>query len=436
MSWLDRTVSGSSYAYDDAGQLVAVTDGGGRKPASTTTGRSPRQGDAPRRSVCLLRLRRRPARIGHRSQGSDDALLLRRRRPNDPGHRCKRGVLVDNAYDDQGRVISQTDAARPCRRTSTGRRRHEADRRRRGSLEDTYNEQRPTRSRTDPLGEHDPLHIRQLEQPPLLHRRARQDDEDELRRAREHAHAHDAGRGNRKLDLRRGQPCHQPHGSARERQPNEYDANGNLVKETDSSRRGHRDIPTTTRARCTEPPTRSANDQARLRRQRRSCRDDLAERGEDDDALRRRGPHGRRDRPAGNEPGADPAAYTTSYQYDAAGNLTRHDRSNGTRRDTAYDQAGNVASETDAKGNVTRYEYDEAGHKTAEIAPDGGVTHYTYDILGKHLIAETDPLGNVTRYRYDAAGRQTASPRRAEKPPPTATTRPATRSRSPIRSAT
>jgi RHS repeat-associated protein len=112
--------------------------------------------------------------------------------------------------------------------------------------------------------------------------------------------------------------------------------------------------------------------------------------------------------PRGNEPGADPADYTTKYEYDADGRLTRTTDALGNSTSTEYDTIGQVVGETDTNGNVTQYRYDAAGNKTAEIAPDSATTLYEYDDSGKHVIKKTDPLGNVTRYGYDKVGRQTS----------------------------
>ena len=76
---------------------------------------------------------------------------------------------------------------------------------------------------------------------------------------------------------------------------------------------------------------------------------------------------------------------TVTYQYDAAGQLTR----------VTY------------PGNKTvRYAYDMAGRRVQMTNPDGGVTHYAYDLTSQ-IIRITDPQNLTTRYTYDAARRLT-----------------------------
>ncbi|WP_229402675.1 polymorphic toxin-type HINT domain-containing protein, partial [Micromonospora okii] len=108
--------------------------------------------------------------------------------------------------------------------------------------------------------------------------------------------------------------------------------------------------------------------------------------------------------PAGNvativvNPGA--SALTTSYTYDAMGNVTRTTRTGRPSNvpwtlsatpeqvDYAYDVSGNVIRQTVVAGTVTR------------------VTTSTYDQRGL-LTAATDPLGRTIRYQNDELGRQT-----------------------------
>ncbi|MDR1066061.1 MAG: hypothetical protein LBL35_01315 [Clostridiales bacterium] len=68
-----------------------------------------------------------------------------------------------------------------------------------------------------------------------------------------------------------------------------------------------------------------------------------------------------------------------------------------------FDNLGNVTSETDAGGFTTRYEYDWAGRLTKTTNPDGGVFTNEYDWLGAQT-ASTDAKGNKTLYQYDDWG--------------------------------
>ncbi|MGN0386256.1 MAG: fibronectin type III domain-containing protein, partial [Lachnospiraceae bacterium] len=71
--------------------------------------------------------------------------------------------------------------------------------------------------------------------------------------------------------------------------------------------------------------------------------------------------------------------------YDALGRRIKTENALGEITETTYDEAGNVLSVTDALGNRIRYTYDG----------NGNVTSFT------------DALGNRTAYAYDALGRQT-----------------------------
>ncbi|MFF0574621.1 polymorphic toxin-type HINT domain-containing protein [Streptosporangium saharense] len=167
--------------------------------------------------------------------------------------------------------------------------------------------------------------------------------------------------------------------------------------------------------------------------------------------------------PRGNEPGANPADFTTTYFYDADDNpiRVRHPYPGGgfTERDIKVDALdrttnktdelgeesafgrdnnGNVTATTDALGRTTRMgydrsgrqteikdpagkttrtEYDAAGNRIREANAEGGVTTWKYDDDGL-LVGVTEPRGNVegadparftTRYEYDQAGNQVKS---------------------------
>jgi RHS repeat-associated protein len=160
--------------------------------------------------------------------------------------------------------------------------------------------------------------------------------------------------------------------------------------------------------------------------------------------------------PKGNVTGADPAAYTTTYAYDAYGRpalirdplwtSTAPSKHQSTRH---YDADGNLDSVTDADGHTTTYTYDPAGELTSagradsttlrtDYWPDGTIRHqydaanqataYDYDTVGNlasitdplgrgtllkvdgvgNLVTSTDPAGRTTTYTYDAANELTA----------------------------
>ncbi|WP_271223043.1 RHS repeat-associated core domain-containing protein [Streptosporangium carneum] len=167
--------------------------------------------------------------------------------------------------------------------------------------------------------------------------------------------------------------------------------------------------------------------------------------------------------PRGNEPGANPADFTTTYFYDADdnpirvrhpypgggftdrdikvdaldrttnrtdelgkesafgrdnnGNVTSTVDTLGRRTTMGYDRSGRQTEIKDAAGKSTRTEYDAAGNRIKETNAEGGVTTWAYDDDGL-LASVTEPRGNVegadparftTRYEYDQAGNQVKS---------------------------
>ncbi|MEU6234449.1 DUF6531 domain-containing protein [Kitasatospora sp. NPDC047058] len=116
--------------------------------------------------------------------------------------------------------------------------------------------------------------------------------------------------------------------------------------------------------------------------------------------------------PRGNTAGADPAAYTTRYAYDAGGLLTSATDPLGNTTTYGYDAAGNLTSVKDPTGNVLAYGYDAAGNRTTVKEPAGTTTTSVYDPAG-NLTSVTDPLGNRATYGYDKNNRltSTVSPR-------------------------
>ncbi len=83
------------------------------------------------------------------------------------------------------------------------------------------------------------------------------------------------------------------------------------------------------------------------------------------------------------EYGDNNALFTTSYQYNAAGNLLR------------------IA---DSQGRLTTMTYDTLGRKTAMQDPDMGIWQYAYDANG-NLLSQTDAKGQITSFEYDALNR-------------------------------
>ncbi|WP_438306865.1 DUF6531 domain-containing protein (plasmid) [Streptomyces sp. HUAS TT11] len=130
--------------------------------------------------------------------------------------------------------------------------------------------------------------------------------------------------------------------------------------------------------------------------------------------------------PRGNATGADPAAYTTSYTYDAVGNRTKATGPTSASTTTTYDAINRPLVVTDPLGHTTGYTYDandnvtkvtDAAGKTLTSVYDknnqltsstnqlGKTTTYAYDADG-NLLSRTSPLGNKESWTYDGDGRQ------------------------------
>ncbi|WP_204018159.1 RHS repeat-associated core domain-containing protein, partial [Sphaerimonospora thailandensis] len=119
--------------------------------------------------------------------------------------------------------------------------------------------------------------------------------------------------------------------------------------------------------------------------------------------------------PRGNVDGADPAKFTTRYEYDQAGNQVKSIDPLGNATTATYDAVNRLTSVTDAKGRTTHYTYRQDDLPATVHTPDtpynpndptARSTVYTYSIDGL-LESVRDPLGRYTRMAYDDAGRLT-----------------------------
>ena len=120
-------------------------------------------------------------------------------------------------------------------------------------------------------------------------------------------------------------------------------------------------------------------------------------------------------------------AATTAYQYDAEGDLIATTDPLNHTTSSAFGYLGRVTSQTDANGGVTSYTYyadgrvetltDPAGNtttwtynglgETATQTNAQGTESYTYDLAGE-LTSQTDRDGRETTFGYDALGRETS----------------------------
>ena len=123
-----------------------------------------------------------------------------------------------------------------------------------------------------------------------------------------------------------------------------------------------------------------------------------------------------------------PGGRTVTYAYDAAGNRTTVTDSgtptsyttNNLNEYTAagattyrYDAAGNLIAQTDASG-TTSYAYDQNGRLTQVVSPTAGVTIYLYDAVGNRIatihngqrtndLIDSTGIGSVVA-QYDGSG--------------------------------
>lgn len=106
-----------------------------------------------------------------------------------------------------------------------------------------------------------------------------------------------------------------------------------------------------------------------------------------------------------------PDRYTTTFDYDWAGNQTIQINPNQITEWTAvYSPAGDQLRMTDAEGNATTRQYDTASRLTVETPPVGCETRNTYDQAGRQT--STGCFTGTTRvtgndYGYDLNGNQT-----------------------------
>jgi len=102
------------------------------------------------------------------------------------------------------------------------------------------------------------------------------------------------------------------------------------------------------------------------------------------------------------------AGLTTTYGYDANGQLQSVSDDLGSLESRTYDAAGRQLTDTDALGTVTTFTYDAANRVLTKTVDSGTgglglVTTYIYDAEGR-TIRVIDPKGKVTDTLYDQDG--------------------------------
>lgn len=109
--------------------------------------------------------------------------------------------------------------------------------------------------------------------------------------------------------------------------------------------------------------------------------------------------------PRGNVSGCSCAAnYTTSFTYNAAGQVLTATDQLGNVSTFTYDDTGNRASLKTALNKTWTYAYNDANEVTSVTAPDSSSITNMYTVRGE-LASVTDQLGHKTSFTYDDAGR-------------------------------
>jgi RHS repeat-associated protein len=95
---------------------------------------------------------------------------------------------------------------------------------------------------------------------------------------------------------------------------------------------------------------------------------------------------------------------TTSFTYDAKGNLLTTTNPKGDVTTLAYDSPGNVSTSTDAENRVTQFSYDPRNRLITVLDADLKTTQYGYDSKG-NLTQVRDAKNQITAFTYDALDR-------------------------------
>ena len=113
-----------------------------------------------------------------------------------------------------------------------------------------------------------------------------------------------------------------------------------------------------------------------------------------------------------SRPAPGEATQSTSFEYDAAGQLEAMTDPLGHTWLYEHDEQGDLSAETNPEGDTASWEYDEDSRLLAKVSPRGNAegaeaagytTSYERDPQGRPL-AITDPLGHATEYTYDGNG--------------------------------
>lgn len=98
----------------------------------------------------------------------------------------------------------------------------------------------------------------------------------------------------------------------------------------------------------------------------------------------------------------DEEGNTTSYTYDADGNILTVTRADGARAEYTYNAMNLPLAAEDFEGNRTVFTYDEKGNLLTRTSGEGNTWRYAYDELSR-LVSVTDANGQTTEFSYDGA---------------------------------
>jgi YD repeat-containing protein len=103
----------------------------------------------------------------------------------------------------------------------------------------------------------------------------------------------------------------------------------------------------------------------------------------------------------------DSEGYTLTYAYDAADRITRITYPDGTTNQFAYNGTDQTTAFTDAKGNVTHWAYDIEGRLTTKTYADTSTLTTTYETTTSRVKSVTDALGQIKQFAYALDDRPT-----------------------------
>lgn len=123
----------------------------------------------------------------------------------------------------------------------------------------------------------------------------------------------------------------------------------------------------------------------------------------------------------------DSRGNTTSFSYNASGNLLSITYPDDSMEQYTYDDNNRLQNKKDRKGQAINYTFDDRGLLLSKTYPDGTSDSFTYDNIGRttsatnhtgttqfqyddmdRLISATYPGSRSFKYTYDAAGKRTS----------------------------